>query len=739
MKKNYTFNLFLRKSKLIMSLSIGMLFFSEFLSSAPVLAQTIAVENSDKFPAADQMVFSRVQYPWRRTNPDGTFTPYNENHDKVKLRINNKGTSTLTVSKFTLSNTAAWKVIPPKSLPLSISAGSYVDVTVQFVASNLDKRVKVIHNTLTISSNDKNEPSKVVQLHGLFQRSGEGNREPYAQEIINAFNFKTVTGFGHTDGANDGSAIVPNSDEIISATFSRADGSKPVTVTQMAAYHGCCATIESFKWYPKGSSSVTTLFTHNPLDGQSVLPRKRYNTSGLSQGSFNPSGSFGFKVGTANSDRSKNFEQRIGLRIWKAKNSSGAIIPNAYIVANDYLGTNVTNYDYQDNVYYVSNVKPDGGGQSGIALASSPSALDYGSVNKGSSKALAVNLKNPNASGGVSIKISSVALTGPNKGDFTIGSLATTLNPQASTNFNVNFKPLSKGIKNAALLVYHNAPGSPLRIPLYGIANESGSVINAVKRVKGAADASVTIAGKVWESDKNYRKGSIKLDSQVQPGPIAATDQDVLYQTYLSAATNLAETREEIPVSNGSYYVRLHFAENFFDADGARIFNITIEGQTRLSNFDIHKEVGYRAALVKDFAVTVNDGVLSLKFNPSANRVALCGVEIFRSASAAAASTAFPAELEVNVEKQSPQLVVYPNPSSGENFSVEATHLAPQEEVSFTIYNQTGQTLEVKTTKADENGSAKAQMATNRRLTQGLYILKGRSQSGQTQTKLLVE
>ncbi len=330
-------------------------------------------------------------------------------------------------------------------------------------------------------------------------------------------------------------------------------------------------------------------------------------------------------------------------------------------------------------------------------------------------------------------------LGGPNAGEFAKGSLAVTLAPQGSTNFNVSFKPTSKGIKNAALLVYHDAPGSPLRIPLYGIANESGSTINVVKRVKGAADASVTIAGKVWEADKNYRKGSIKLDSQVQPGPIAATDQDVLYQSYLSAAANLAETREEIPVSNGAYYVRLHFAENFFSANGARIFNINIEGQTRLSNFDIHKEVGYRAALVKDFAVNVNDGVLTLKFNPTANRLALCGVEIFRSASAAVASTSFPSELEVNVENNKSQLTVYPNPTSGEKFFVEATHLAPQEEVSFTIYNQTGQIFEVKTAIADENGSAKTQMATNRRLTRGLYILKGRSLSSEAQTKLIVE
>ncbi|QNF35028.1 choice-of-anchor D domain-containing protein [Adhaeribacter swui] len=740
MKKNYTL-ISLIKSKLITSLVIGAAVLTELLSSNAAQAQTIAVQNPDNFPANDELVFSRIQYPWRRTNTDGTYTPYNENHDKIKLRISNKGTSSLTVSKLTLSNTAAWKVTPPKALPISIAAGSYIDVTVQFVAVSLDKRVKVVHHTLTIASNDKVTPSKVVQLHGLYQRAGEGNREPYAQEIINAFNFKSVVGFGHNDGTNDGTAVVPNSDEIISATFSRADASKPVTVLQIAAYHGCCASIESFKWYPKGSNSTTTLFTHNPLDGQSLLPRKRYSTTELAKGSFSPSGSFGFKVGTANSDRSKNFESRIGLRIWKVKNSSGVIVPNTYIIANDYLGTEATNYDYQDNLYYVTNIKPDAG-LNASELAATPSSLDFGGVNNGGSKTLSVSLKNQAKSGGTSIKISSVALTGPNKGEFTIGSLSTTLAAQGSTSFKVNFKPSSQGIKNAALLVYHNGAGSPFRVPLYGIGNVSGTAINVVKRVKGAADANVTIAGKVWEADKNYRKGSIKLDSQVQPGPIAATDQDVLYQTYLSAATNLAETREEIPLAKGSYYVRLHFAENYFSADGARVFNIAIEGQTRLSNFDIHKEVGYRSALVKDFAVNVSDGYLSLKFNPTANRVALCGVEIFRAQSASSTSSSVTIEgnpMQEIQENTSLQLIVYPNPTSGDKVSVEATNLNPQEEITFTLFSQTGQTVEVKSAVADDRGTASTQLATFKPLNKGLYILQGRANSGQTQTKLIVE
>src|SRR5690606_27415199 len=142
------------------------------------------------------------------------------------------------------------------------------------------------------------------------------------------------------------------------------------------------------------------------------------------------------------------------------------------------------------------------------------------------------------------IQVKSVAVVGPDAGDFKLGTFsATTVPVQGTINLNVSFNPTTKGLKNAALLVYHNNSETPLRVPLYGIANESGTTTNIVKRIKGAADNNVTIAGKVWEADINYRKGSIKLDKQVVAGPIAATDEDVLYQTYLSAAANLAETR----------------------------------------------------------------------------------------------------------------------------------------------------------------------------------------------------
>ena len=44
------------------------------------------------------------------------------------------------------------------------------------------------------------------------------------------------------------------------------------------------------------------------------------------------------------------------VRFWVARDREGKIIPDTYIMAMDYAGIN---YDYQDNVYLVSNIKPE--------------------------------------------------------------------------------------------------------------------------------------------------------------------------------------------------------------------------------------------------------------------------------------------------------------------------------------------------------------------------------------------
>ncbi|GGH18117.1 hypothetical protein GCM10007352_28640 [Mucilaginibacter phyllosphaerae] len=716
------------------------------VAAQPTNGAYMVLKNMDNFPSNDRLVFSLIQTPWRRTSPDTT--PYNANHDRVRLRVNNKGTGKLIISGLNLSNAPAWKIVSVNSdtlakMPVSLNTGTYADVTIRFIAKDAATRLKVFTDTLTITSNDSIAPAKKVILSGIWQKAGESTNEPYAQQIISAFGFNTTVGYGHDDGNIDGSTRVPGSSEVNAAYFVKADLSKPVTIYQMAAYHGCCSAVESIRYHKKGSSSVFNVFTHNNLDGQSVLPRLTGSGTNLAQGSFDPTGTFGLKVGSSWSDRTQNYNGLIGIRFLKVYDGNGNIVPDAYFMNCDYLGTSFTNYDYQDNIYYIENIRPDSGSVHNSELASLPvTGINFAPTLTGNNASFNLTLKNlgntyPDGSNDPAIQLKSAQIVGPNANEFSIGTFtASSLAIQATRAVAVKFNPATVGIKNAALLISYNNSRSPLRIPLYGIGNSTAATISVTKRIKGAADVNVTIGNNLYEADKNYRKGSIKIDKQTILSGVAGTDIDSLYQTYLSAAADLAETRYEIPVPNGNYFVRMHFVENYWPGAGQRVFAITLENAIVLSNFDIFNEVGYRAALVKDFNTSVNDGVLNIKFNPTANRVALAAVELFKANDTTPAMMAM-TERPVNAERS---LIVYPNPNTGSFFNLRLTSFLKNERVSVSVTNTWGRLIQTQILTTDGFGNATIPVTFNRVLDKGVYMINANSASGiKMYGKLLVQ
>jgi hypothetical protein len=157
----------------------------------------------------------------------------------VTVRLRNQGMGELRIDGLRLSNPSFFRIARVNgkaynaALPLRVPSGGYADVLVKFVAANPpgnNGRVKVLHETLVISSNDPAQPVDTVRLHGLWQRYFEGNNEPFAGEIVEAFGFKTQLGFRQVNNKHD--APLPNSDEIFAPYFVRADPARPVTVRQ---------------------------------------------------------------------------------------------------------------------------------------------------------------------------------------------------------------------------------------------------------------------------------------------------------------------------------------------------------------------------------------------------------------------------------------------------------------------------------------------------------------------------
>ncbi len=112
---------------------------------------------------------------------------------------------------------------------------------------------------------------------------------------------------------------------------------------------------------------------------------------------------------------------------------------------------------------------------------------------------------------------------------------------------------------------------------------------------------------------------------------IAGTGDDALFNAY-----RLGEFGYAIPVANGTYVVDLSFSEFYWTQDGARVFDVGIEGATVLDNFDVHAAAGARntAFTAPSITVEVTDGTLDIGFEGEVRAPLLQAIGI-RSASTA--------------------------------------------------------------------------------------------------------
>jgi|GEM_PF-426534 len=126
---------------------------------------------------------------------------------------------------------------------------------------------------------------------------------------------------------------------------------------------------------------------------------------------------------------------------------------------------------------------------------------------------------------------------------------------------------------------------------------------------------------------------------------ILNTTDDALYRTERYAKS----FSYDIPVSNGNYQVVLHFAEIYHGATGTpsqpgnvgdRIFNVSIEGNAFLSNYDIIAEVGSMTAVQKTAQVVVTDGTLNIDFDGIVDNAKVSAIEILPSGSAVLSNVA---------------------------------------------------------------------------------------------------
>jgi hypothetical protein len=96
---------------------------------------------------------------------------------------------------------------------------------------------------------------------------------------------------------------------------------------------------------------------------------------------------------------------------------------------------------------------------------------------------------------------------------------------------------------------------------------------------------------------------------------IANTTDDPLYQTQRTDPAAAPELKYTIAVANGTYTVKLLFAEIVATAAGQRVFNVHIDGTAVLTNFDIFAAAGAaNRAVTKAFNAAVTNGTLTIDF-----------------------------------------------------------------------------------------------------------------------------
>ncbi|MBN1972066.1 MAG: hypothetical protein JW787_00385 [Sedimentisphaerales bacterium] len=137
-------------------------------------------------------------------------------------------------------------------------------------------------------------------------------------------------------------------------------------------------------------------------------------------------------------------------------------------------------------------------------------------------------------------------------------------------------------------------------------------------------------ASSPYTADQYYSGGSTySASSNITTTDVTNPAPQAVYQTERNGT--MTYTFPDL-VSGASYRVRLHFSENTWSKTGVRKFNVTINGTSVLSNYDIYAETGARyKAVVKEFTTIANtSGQIVIEFVNVAYRAKIGGIEIIR-------------------------------------------------------------------------------------------------------------
>ena len=333
---------------------------------APVgFGQKLVVAGLDDAAADDRLVFTNIERP---VSSSQVF------RNEASITLFNDGSAALSIGGLTLGDPSAFQIVG--AVPTTIAAGASATVTVRFTGTHegTGAGAELYRSTLTILSNDFTQGSKVVQLAGLAQEFSENNSEPTVAQIAQAFGYSTD--MAQSELANGG-VVEAVGDEVLMPYLERLDGSQPIEVIQLAAFLNQ-GNVARLSLHGLQSARGTELFANDDQQGQTVLPDQLVPGAGagasVARAAINQNGPFGLHITVDGrptyaswTDPQANridpdFGQLVGdnqghlIRFFQAKDAAGRVIEGTFIGIQDYPGAG--NYDYNDHMFVVTNVKP---------------------------------------------------------------------------------------------------------------------------------------------------------------------------------------------------------------------------------------------------------------------------------------------------------------------------------------------------------------------------------------------
>ena len=156
------------------------------------------------------------------------------------------------------------------------------------------------------------------------------------------------------------------------------------------------------------------------------------------------------------------------------------------------------------------------------------------------------------------------------------------------------------------------------RIPHEGLFINAGSTAQYIDRVDN-----------IWVEDKPYSPGSFgyfggKPSFISLKGKITGTERQQLYYSYLE---DLKSYHFDVP--DGEYIIALYIAEPEFHEKGKRVFDVMVNQEKWLDQFDAFAEKGYCGAIVKEKRFIISGGKgLIIGFTPVQGKPILNGIRI---------------------------------------------------------------------------------------------------------------